>query len=90
MSDSEKTRRQRTDSDTSDLSTGASWTAAVLDLWMAWVVAGIAIVLTAYFYVNEDILATTAEKFYVIIFAGITVAAIVYGAYGVHDRTSPF
>lgn len=90
MSDSERTYQRRTDAEIDDLSTGESWTAAISALWLAWVVAMVAIVLAAYFYVNDDILSTTAEKFYVIIFAGIALAAIVYGAYAVHDRTSPF
>lgn len=89
MSDSERTYR-RTDDEIGNLSTGESWTAAVLDLWLAWVVAVVAIILAAYFSVSEDILSTTAEEFYVIIFAGIALAAIMYGAYAVHDRTSPF
>lgn len=59
--DSERTRR-RTDAETGDLSTGASLTTAVFELWLAWVVAVVAIVLAVYFSINDDVLITGSER----------------------------
>lgn len=63
---------------------------AAANVWYLWAFATLAVVAAVYFHLTEGLVTTAAEWFYAVIFAGLAVGAVVYGAYEVNERTSSF
>lgn len=63
---------------------------AATDRWYLWVVAVVGLVLATYFYTHPEIWTMDAEMFYVWIFGGASVLAVLAGTYRVFSRPTRY